>query len=238
MRVRRTVGTVAAGLTGACAAVLFAPTGAGAAPGDSCDEAGSTVVVTDADELDGTLAAAAPGTLVVLDTGDLTGEIRVEGTASQDCGTAVAADSGAQPAGAVETAFLTGYSLEDNSPPGTRATSSGRSAGGTGTFEDPITLAVGYAGGDEFSMGTVFYVPFVRAYFVVQDRCGACSEPPAQVDYMIDLWVGSDPDDACMESITGTHTVVRDAGPGWTVDPRPYELGSDCMTYDDSPAAA
>src|SRR3712207_9059171 len=54
-----------------------------------------------------------------------------------------AAHPGSEPHGWVETAWLTGYSLEDNSPAGTRTTSSGRRAGGTGTFDDPITLAVG-----------------------------------------------------------------------------------------------
>ena len=145
------------------------------------------------------------------------------------------ADTSAQPNGWVETAWLTGYSLEDNSPPGTRATSSGRTAGGTGTFDDPITLAVGY---DDFAVGTVFYVPLVRAYFVVEDRCGACSDPTDEGDYTIDLWVGSDWDNSCMYAITGPHTVVRDAGPGWEVEYRPYELGSDCSLFDETPTPA
>src|SRR3712207_7408616 len=41
-----------------------------------------------------------------------------------------AAHPGAEPHGWVETAWLTGYSLQDNSPAGTRSTSSGRKAGG------------------------------------------------------------------------------------------------------------
>src|SRR5215217_4582865 len=53
--------------------------------------------------------------------------------------TVAAAHAGPEPHGWVETASLTGYSLEDNSPAGTRTTSSGRTAGGTGTFDDPIT---------------------------------------------------------------------------------------------------
>ena len=149
-----------------------------------------------------------------------------------------AAYAGSEPDGWVETAYLTGYSLEDNSPAGTRTTSSGRKAGGTGTYDDPITLAVGYAGGDEFERGTVFYVPLVRAYFVVEDRCGACSDWTSEADYTIDLWVGSDPDSSCMYAITGAHTVVRDAGPGWEVEYRPYELGSDCSLFGETPVAA
>ena len=148
------------------------------------------------------------------------------------------ADTSAQPNGWVETAWLTGYSLEDNSPAGTRATSSGRKAGGTGTFDDPITLAVGYEGGDEFSVGAVFYVPLVRAYFVVEDRCGACSDPTGAAEYTIDLWVGSDPDSSCMYEITGTHAVVQNAGPGWAVVPRWDELGGDCRLFGENPTPA
>ena len=228
---RRTVVPAAAGLTGLCAAVLLSPTGTAVARAETCEE-GDTVVVTDDDDLADVLASAAPGTVVVVDTGGMTGEIRVEG----DC-TPQAAAAEDSPAGYVDTAFLTGYSLEDNSPPGTRSTSSGRTAGGTGTYADPITLAVGYAGGDEFPRGTVFYVPLVRAYFVVEDRCGGCSDP-TEADYTVDLWVGSDADDSCMYAITGTHTVVRDAGPGWAVEPRPYELGADCSLYGETPTPA
>ncbi|WP_448608753.1 hypothetical protein [Geodermatophilus sp. URMC 60] len=149
-----------------------------------------------------------------------------------------AAHPGPEPHGWVETAWLTGYSLEDNSPAGTRTTSSGRRAGGSGTYDDPITLAVGYAYGDEFPVGTVFYVPLVRAYFVVEDRCGGCSDATDEGEYTVDLWVGSDPDASCMYAITGPHTVVRDAGPGWAVEYRPYELGSDCSLFGETPRAA
>jgi hypothetical protein len=232
---RRTVVPAAAGLTGLCAAVLLSPTGTAAARAETCED-GDTVVVTDDDELADVLASASPGTVVVVDTGGMTGEIRVEGDCTPETagGDSAAGDS---PAGYVETAFVTGYSFEDNSPPGTRSTSSGRSAGGSGTYADPITLAVGYAGGDEFPRGTVFYVPLVRAYFVVEDRCGGCSDPTGAYN-TIDLWVGSDADGSCMYAITGTHTVVREAGPGWAVEPRPYELGADCALFGETPTPA
>ncbi|MGY1760851.1 hypothetical protein ACI79G_20335 [Geodermatophilus sp. SYSU D00779] len=97
---------------------------------------------------------------------------------------------------------------------------------------------MGYAGGDESPVGTVFYVPPVRAYSVVEDRCGGCSDPTGGADYTIDPWVGSDPDSSCMYAVTGAHTVVRDAGPGWAVEYRPYELGSDCSTSGETPRAA
>ena len=43
--------------------------------------------------------------------------------------------------------FLTGYSYWDNTPPGSAAIARPvvhRRAGGTGTYSDPITIAVGY----------------------------------------------------------------------------------------------
>jgi hypothetical protein len=45
-------------------------------------------------------------------------------------------------------------------------------------------------------------------------------------------------DASCMYEITGAHTVVRDAGPGWDVEYRPYELGSDCSVFGETPRAA
>jgi hypothetical protein len=41
-----------------------------------------------------------------------------------------------------------------------------------------------------------------------------------------------------MYAITGAHTVVRDATEGWAVEYRPYELGSDCSLFGETPVAA
>ncbi len=109
---------------------------------------------------------------------------------------------------------------------------------GTRTFDDPITPAVGYEAGDEFPVGTVFHVPLVRAYSLVEDRCGGCSALTVEADHSIDLRVGSDPDASCTYEITGAHAAVRDAGPGWDVEYRPYELGSDGSLFGGTPKAA
>jgi hypothetical protein len=57
-------------------------------------------------------------------------------------------------------------------------------AGGTGTYSDPITLAVGHSiinGKDigDYAYGTKFYVPNLRKYFTAADACGDGNTPQA-----------------------------------------------------------
>ncbi|TCO49706.1 hypothetical protein EV192_11476 [Actinocrispum wychmicini] len=92
------------------------------------------------------------------------------------------------------------YSARDNSPAGTRAiafpNSRHREAGGTGTFDDPLTLA---AGKGQMAVGTKVYVPDVQRYFVMEDLCSFC----ANGDIL--LWAGAATDSgvsACERSLT------------------------------------
>jgi 3D (Asp-Asp-Asp) domain-containing protein len=107
--------------------------------------------------------------------------------------------------------YTTGYTWFDNTPPGSALISHPRvhrRAGGTGTYDDPITLAVGHSlasGTDVLDLpaGTRVYVPHVRRYFVVEDTCGdgaapqrhGChdlSDAPDGTSLWIDLYVGGD----------------------------------------------
>lgn len=85
--------------------------------------------------------------------------------------------------------FTTGYTYWDNTPPGSaqiaRPIVHDR-AGGTGTWKDPITVAV-RAG--RFEFGTRFYLPELKKYFVVEDLCGACNDGRNGGAYTLDLWV-------------------------------------------------
>src|SRR5262249_54997795 len=121
-------------------------------------------------------------------------------------------------------AYTTGYGWPDNTPPG-GAISNGvihTSAGGVGTYVDPITLAVGHSIINnvdylDYPPGTRFYIPAVRRYFIVEDTCGDGSTPqngPCHVGYQgnpwLDLWVGGQNlSDAitysCQNSITNLH---------------------------------
>jgi hypothetical protein len=162
--------------------------------------------------------------------------------------------------GVVEKAYVTGYSWEDNTPRGSRAISNPvihKEAAGTGTFKDPITVAVGHSINPtlmKFPAGTKFYVPEVRAYFIVEDTCGDGDKPqdggcwtgyPAGAKYWIDLYVGNDESGNCMDKITGVHTVVRNPDAGYVVVPRKGDaggtysgIGNECSTYSDTPTRA
>ncbi|HEX2808086.1 MAG TPA: hypothetical protein VHN80_18130 [Kineosporiaceae bacterium] len=124
-------------------------------------------------------------------------------------------------------AFTTGYTWFDNTPRGSAQISAPvlhRSAGGTGTYADPITLAVGHSNASgvdvlDFAAGTRFYLPHVRRYFIVEDSCGDGPRPqntgchrlttaPAGAKVWVDLYVGGGPADkatavqACASTVT------------------------------------
>jgi hypothetical protein len=74
-------------------------------------------------------------------------------------------------------AYVTSYGHWDNNPPGTAAICCAalhRTAGGNGTYGDPLTVAVDFRSGRtmQFAPGTRFYIPNLRAYFVAEDRTG------------------------------------------------------------------
>jgi len=148
--------------------------------------------------------------------------------------------------------YLTGYSFWDNTPPGTVDISHPvrhPHAGGMGTFSNPVTLAVGHQiidGQDilDFSAGTVFYLPRLRKYAVVEDTCGdgpAPQEGPCHVGYQgypwLDIYVDgvSAPQaeaNACMRKITGIQPVVLDPGPNKSVVVGPVTEGG-CFVFPD-----
>lgn len=154
--------------------------------------------------------------------------------------------------------FTTGYSWFDNTPAGSALISHPRRhqrAGGLGTYEDPITLAVGHSRASgrhvlDLPAGTRVYVAHVRRYFIVEDTCGdgprpqdgPChdlSEAPAGARLWLDLYVGGGEGDrredvqACARTITSAasslHTVVIDPGPGRPVVTGPL-FGEDGCT--------
>ena len=124
--------------------------------------------------------------------------------------------------------YLTGYSFWDNTPPGSAAIARPvirQRAGGSGTYSDPITIAVGHSfatGRQEldFPAGTRFYFPALRRYAIVEDVCGDGPSPqngPCHVGYngmpWLDIYVdgsGAGPHaaNACMRQITGIHEVI------------------------------
>ncbi|SES21108.1 hypothetical protein SAMN05216199_2345 [Pedococcus cremeus] len=134
--------------------------------------------------------------------------------------------------------YVTGYSYWDNTPAGSATIAYPRTwyptkhtrAGGTGTYSDPITVAVGHSisrGVDTplFKPGTRFYIPNLRRYFIVEDTCGDGPKPqlsacwtgfpkgPTGAQNWLDLWVGGakasrSVSDSCMSAITKTVTAI------------------------------
>lgn len=127
----------------------------------------------------------------------------------------------------VSQMYTTGYSFWDNTPPGTADISNPvihSKAGGTGTFTDPITVAVGHSitnGKDtlDYPKGTKFYAPFLRKYFIVEDSCGDGNSPqngPCHtgyqgkpwIDFYVDGQLNKSVSNSCMNAITGVHTII------------------------------
>lgn len=113
-------------------------------------------------------------------------------------------------------AELTGYSYQDNTPPGSAdicCPKLHQKAGGTGTYEDPITTAVASS---SFPPGTRFYIPPIKRYVIVEDSGASDGQNH------LDIWVGGQghskgDSDACMNSFTGTHSIIQNPGPGHPV---------------------
>jgi hypothetical protein len=144
----------------------------------------------------------------------------------------------------VNTAYTTAYTWHDNTPAGSVAISHPvlhKTAGGTGTFEDPITIAVGHSlatGQDvlDFAAGTKIYLPDVRRYFIVEDTCGDGNDPQGGPCHQgvnangtnstiwIDMWIGGQSmsasgADECASRVTNVNTAVFNPASNYVVAP-------------------
>jgi len=139
----------------------------------------------------------------------------------------------APPPGRQLTVQLTGYSFQDNTPPGSSQVCCSvlhSVAGGQGTFEDPITVAVpGSAGqGMLFTQGTRFYLPTVQRYVIVEDS-GASAYGLPHLDMWVDGRGGSlSAVENCMDAITGRVPAELNPPPGRPVIAGPIASGYGC----------
>jgi hypothetical protein len=131
--------------------------------------------------------------------------------------------------------YLTGYSFHDNTPPRSARLSHPvvhGSAGGQGTYADPITVAVPGSGPTmPWKPGTRFYLPTLRRYVIVEDS--GASPPPPGVDTHLDVWIGGQngsraATDACMSRLTGTVPALLSPPPGLPVLPGPIFANNTC----------
>ena len=132
------------------------------------------------------------------------------------------------------TAWITGYSFWDNTPPGSAAIARPvvhREAGGTGTWRDPITIAVGHSSGTwHYQPGTRIYLANLQKYAVVEDLCASCGKGHGGRPHL-DLYVGgadTTPGVAsqCARSITAVQDIV--VNPARTYPVRPGEVADSC----------
>lgn len=149
------------------------------------------------------------------------------------------------------TAYVTGYDVYDNTPPGSPVISNPvlhQVAGGTGTYQDPITVAVGHSiinGQDilDWPQATRFYFPNLRRYVIVEDTCGdgptpqnepchdlSTADPGAQtwLDVSVDgSRMSRSAANTCEDDITHNQLVIENPPSDYAVIPGPI-AGSSC----------
>lgn len=133
--------------------------------------------------------------------------------------------------------YLTGYSYWDNTPPGSSAIAKPvlrKRAGGTGTYDDPVTIAVGHKIVNnqqflDFPAGTRFYLTHLRKYAIVEDVCGDGPTPqngPCHSGHKglpwLDIYVDGSKSsravsDACMNKITRVQPIIQNPAPDYPV---------------------
>ena len=121
---------------------------------------------------------------------------------------------------------VTFYGWTDNTPPSDAISHSvlHSTAGGVGTYADPITFATAPS---EWPPGTILYVPFLQKYVIMEDTCVACAKDWKTGIHHIDIWMKSDGGNAssllsCEEAWTRSGADVEiSPPPDRLVDARP-----------------
>ena len=117
-------------------------------------------------------------------------------------------------------AQITGYGWPDNDPAGAAIAFPGEAlhdqAGGTGTYQDPITFAGDPA---DTPVGTMIYVPTVQKYFVMEDTCESAMASKSDPVW-VDLWVGGSGSDD-VNAIYDAESAITSSSAQIIVDPDP-----------------
>ncbi|MEK7531108.1 MAG: hypothetical protein AAB573_04570 [Patescibacteria group bacterium] len=140
-------------------------------------------------------------------------------------------------------AWVTAYTYYDNDPPGSAEISDPivhNFAGGTGTYLDPITLAVGYTtAGSDITPGTKYYVPHLKRYVIVEDTCAACHKG-YQGNVWVDIWIDGSKTtatkaDECARAVTRVTNLIKNPRSTFPVDSGPVSSTACAKTYADTP---
>jgi hypothetical protein len=152
-------------------------------------------------------------------------------------------------------AYLTAYTYWDNTPPGSADISNPivhQKAAGVGTFDDPVTVAVGHSfatGSDvlDYPAGTKFYLPYLKKYFIVEDTCGDGSTPqdgPCHSGYKshpwLDLWIDGASGTAsssarCADALTDLHPIIQNPASNYAVVPGSVYNNGCAQQFSDTP---
>lgn len=135
-------------------------------------------------------------------------------------------------------AYITGYSYWDNTPRGSTAIARPvihRRAGGTGTYNNPVTIAVGHVIQGvrqtlDYPAGTRFYLPRLQRYAIVEDVCGDGHQPqngPCHSGYRGNPWLdiyidgrraGQEAAIQCAYRLTGVQDIIINPRRGYPVN--------------------
>lgn len=143
-------------------------------------------------------------------------------------GAVVMTEFGGRPRGP----YATLYASYDNTPPGSTRIEYSRcagfatvhcEAGGTGTYEDPITMATDPR---ELPIGTRVYSGQLRKYAVMEDSCAECIRDWSNHRHArFDFYAGTTSNEAvlrCEDSLTSNgRPMAINPPPGKPVDPSP-----------------
>ncbi|KAE8140357.1 hypothetical protein BDV38DRAFT_280353 [Aspergillus pseudotamarii] len=137
----------------------------------------------------------------------------------------------------VQDVAHTFYGFPDNDPPGCAIAydcGRGLTAGGVGTFNDPLTFA---SAPGEFQICEVIYDPYLRKYLRMEDFCDSCNRNWANKVWHIDIWTGSSAVNGgndqinCENRLTPTpqhKPIIRGPGPNLPIDATPLYVTSVC----------
>ncbi|KAF7177580.1 hypothetical protein CNMCM7691_005909 [Aspergillus felis] len=143
---------------------------------------------------------------------------------------ATMAFTSAQACDIVPAVTHTFYGFPDNDPAGPAiAYDCGRGliAGGTGTFDDPLTFA---SAPGEFTQCEVIFAPYLHKYIRFEDLCSQCADEWTNSSiHHIDIWTGSNTTDGGQDQIncemrltpTGGLSIVRNPSADLAVDATP-----------------
>ena len=130
---------------------------------------------------------------------------------------------------------VTYYAAADNDPPGSAdiayPNSRHTTAGGTGTYADPLSLATDPR---EIRPGVLVYYPPVQKYFVMEDDCAECIDDwSTNRTPHVDLWTSATADRAvqnCEAALTpdDPDTIIVNPPANLPVDLKPLYANGKC----------